>query len=178
MPTEASSSSVCSYEVVIWTPSRSSRSTDPVRLLYARDPVLITLAPAAAPTKADAVDRLKVLGPPPVPTMFTVGAGGGAGGGVRSRSDCISALIEAPSGVFVVSETSTASASPGCSSCFPRRSQKSPQTSSGMGPLRSASAASASDGGFLGIRRLAPLVDEVVDRVHRPEALRTQLRLV
>ena len=58
-----------------------------MRLLYAREPVLITLAPSAAPTNADAVDRLKVLGPPPVPTMFTVGAGGGSGCGLRSRSD-------------------------------------------------------------------------------------------
>src|SRR3712207_9007556 len=52
---------------------------------------------------------------------FTVGAGGGSACGLRARSDCMSALIVAASGVVVVSETSTASASPGCSSCFPSR---------------------------------------------------------
>src|SRR5919199_365164 len=36
-------------------PSRSSRSTDPVLLAYAREPVLITLAPIAAATNAEAV---------------------------------------------------------------------------------------------------------------------------
>ena len=47
--------------------------------LAAREPVLITRAPSDAPTKAEAVERLNVLDPPPVPTMFTVGRAGGSG---------------------------------------------------------------------------------------------------
>ena len=104
-----------------------------MRLAYAREPVLITRAPIAAATNADAVERLKVLGPPPVPTMLTVVRGGGPGCGLRARSESSIVLTEAPSGICVVSDDSTASASPGCSSRADSRSQKSPQTSAGIG---------------------------------------------
>ena len=94
---------------------------------------MITRVPIAAATNADAVERLKVLGPPPVPTMFTVGCDGGSGRGFRSRSELRSALTEAPSGSREVSELTTASASPGARSPAARRSQKSPQTAAGIG---------------------------------------------
>src|SRR6476661_3566115 len=106
-------------------PRRSSRSTEPVLLAYAREPVLITRAPIAAATKADAVDRLNVLGPPPVPTMLTVGRDGGSGCGFLARSDFRHALTDSPSGVRVVSEHTTASASPSRRSRLRSRSQKS-----------------------------------------------------
>src|SRR5437660_1308195 len=114
-------------------PRRSSRSTDPVRLAYAREPVLITRAPIAAATNADAVDRLNVLGPPPVPTMLTVRRDGGSGRGLRCLSELSRLATEAPSGIRVVNDDSTASASPGCNCLAARRSQKSPHTSSAIG---------------------------------------------
>ncbi len=92
--------------------NRSSRSTEPVRLAYAREPLLITRAPIAAATNAEAVERLNVLGPPPVPTMLTVGRAGGSGCGLRARSDRSIAATDSPSGGSVVSEQTTASASP------------------------------------------------------------------
>ena len=94
---------------------------------------MITRAPHAAPTNADAVERLNVLGPPPVPTMLTVGLVGGSGCGLRSRSERSSALTVTPSGIRVVSELTTASASPGGSSRALRPSQNAPQTSSPIG---------------------------------------------
>src|ERR1700748_1829294 len=111
-------------------PSRSRRSTEPVRLAYARDPVLITRVPIAAATNADAVLRLKVLGPPPVPTMLPVRRDGGSGRGLRSLSEARSAATDTPSGIFVVNDARTARASPGCRLLAARRSQKSPHTSS------------------------------------------------
>src|ERR1700733_10400846 len=114
-------------------PSRSSRSTEPVRLGEGREPGLFTRAPPAAATNAEAVDRLNVLGPPPVPTMLTVRRGGGSGRGLRSLSELSSVLTDVPSGIRVVSDASTASASPGCKLLAARRSQKSPQTSAEIG---------------------------------------------
>ena len=87
----------------------------------------------AAATNADAVERLNVLGPPPVPTMLTVRRGGGSGRGLRSFREPSSVLTEVPSGIRVVSDASTASASPGCKLLPASRSQKSPQTSSEIG---------------------------------------------
>jgi hypothetical protein len=46
----------------------------------------------AAATNADAVERLNVLGPPPVPTMLTVRRGGGSGRGLRSFREPSSVL--------------------------------------------------------------------------------------
>src|ERR1700755_3060325 len=114
-------------------PSRSSRSTEPVRLAYAREPVLITRAPLAAATKADAGDRLKVLGPPPVPTMFTVRRDGGSGRGLRSLSEPSSVATEAPSGIRVVNDASTASPPPRCNPLAARRSQQTPHTAAAIG---------------------------------------------
>jgi hypothetical protein len=65
--------------------------------------------------------------------MFTVVAVGGPGWGLRSRRDCRSELTEAPSGMRVVNDDSTANASPGCRLLAPSRSQKSPHTSSEIG---------------------------------------------
>ena len=55
----------------ISTPSASSRSAEPQRLVLDRLPCLATAQPAPAATSAAAVEMLNVLGPPPVPAVST-----------------------------------------------------------------------------------------------------------
>ena len=55
----------------IETPSASSRSAEPERLVFERLPCLATAHPAPAATSAAAVEMLKVDGPPPVPAVST-----------------------------------------------------------------------------------------------------------
>src|SRR5215213_5791945 len=133
----------------------------------------------AAATNAEAVERLNVLGPPPVPTMFTVVWADGSGCGLRARSDRSMAATDAPSGMRVESVHTNASASPGTSSRAPRRSQKSPQSSSETGYRRLTRASRTSFSGFLvGMRSRARLVDELADRVDGAEALRPERGVV
>ena len=55
----------------ISTPSASSRSAEPERLVFERLPCLATAQPAPAATRAAVVETLKVEGPPPVPAVST-----------------------------------------------------------------------------------------------------------
>ena len=143
-------------------PSRSSRSTDPVRLAYARDPVLITRAPSAAATKADAVERLKVLGPPAGPDDVDRRRGGGSGCGLRSRSELRSAATDAPSGVAWSATIDDRERLAGMQ-LLPR--QPVPEVAPDLRGDRVALGRRAPRGPpmevLLGIRRLARLVDEL-----------------
>ena len=60
-----------SGESSIGTPSASSRSAEPERLVLERLPCFATAQPAPAATSAAAVEMLKVEGPPPVPAVST-----------------------------------------------------------------------------------------------------------
>src|SRR3954447_20273372 len=53
------------------TPSASSTSAEPDRLVAERLPCLATLQPAPAAIRAAVVEMLKVVGPPPVPAVST-----------------------------------------------------------------------------------------------------------
>ena len=56
------------------TPSASSRSAEPQRLVAERLPCLATAQPAPAAISAAVVETLKVVGPPPVPAVSTSGS--------------------------------------------------------------------------------------------------------
>ena len=72
MPTSAMLRAICSGLSWMLTPSASMASALPLLLLTLRPPCLLTLPPAAAITKMEQVEMLKVLAPsPPVPTMST-----------------------------------------------------------------------------------------------------------
>ena len=101
-PTVSMHSATCSGVSCSATPAASSRSALPERLETARLPCLATLPPAAATTKVQAVEMLKVpVASPPVPTMSTTCSPSTFTPVASSRITCAAAAISSTVSPFM-----------------------------------------------------------------------------